>query len=66
MVYKQAWRIKNYRYVSDVSLGKRIIRESLDHGKAYPMNFCERTNRNFWKSEHTLGLEIWEINSIKD
>jgi hypothetical protein len=47
-------------------LGKRMIRESLNRGRAYPMNSCERTNRNFWKSERTLGSEIWEINSIED
>jgi hypothetical protein len=43
-----------------------MIKESLNRGKAYPMNSYERTNRNFWKSECTLGSEIWEINSIKD
>jgi hypothetical protein len=32
-------------------LGKRMIGESLDQRKVYPMNSCERTNRNFWKSE---------------
>jgi hypothetical protein len=43
-----------------------MIRESLNQGKAYPMNSTEITSRNFWKSERTLSLEIWEINSIKD
>jgi hypothetical protein len=43
-----------------------MIRESLNQGKAYPMNSCERTIRNFWKSERTLSSEILEINSIKD
>jgi hypothetical protein len=43
-----------------------MIKESLNRGKGYPMNSYERTNMNFWKSEHSLGSEIWEINSIKD
>jgi hypothetical protein len=42
-----------------------MIRESLYQGKAYPMNSCERTNRNFWKSEHTLGSEIWKLTPSK-
>jgi hypothetical protein len=37
-----------------------MIKESLNQGKANPMNFL-RKNRNFWKSERTLGSEIWEI-----
>jgi hypothetical protein len=32
-------------------LGSRMIKESLNQGKAYPMNSCGRTNRNFWKSD---------------
>jgi hypothetical protein len=32
-------------------LGSRMIRESLNQRKAYPMNSYERTNRNFYKSE---------------
>jgi hypothetical protein len=28
-------------------LGSRMIGESLNQGKAYPMNSCGRTNRNF-------------------
>jgi hypothetical protein len=32
-------------------LGSRMIRESLNQRKSYPMNSCGRTNSNFWKSE---------------
>jgi hypothetical protein len=38
-----------------------MIKESLNQGKAYPMNSRERTDRNLLKSERTLCSEIWEI-----
>jgi hypothetical protein len=37
---------KDKKYIpssNDEGLGKRMIEESLDQRKAYPMNSCERT-----------------------
>jgi hypothetical protein len=51
---------------SDVErLGKRMIEESLDQWKAYPMSSWKNWVGKIWKVECTLGSGIWEINSIK-
>jgi hypothetical protein len=39
--------------------GKRMIGESLDQRKVYPINSSGRTKRNFWKSEkYTLFINM--------